>query len=175
MQARARRSNREGDKMRSFSRKPRRDAFGQIKDACPMKIHRQIALLACLSTTALQAAGDSPVDFVKQIKPILADRCVECHNSETLLGNLNLQTRALAFSKRETGPVIVPKNAEKSMLYLVLTLPAKDKKAMPATGHRIPKDEVNLIRQWITEGAQWPEGKDKDGAITPQHRKAKNP
>ena len=111
------------------------------------------------------------MDFVKQIKPILADRCVECHNSETLLGDLNLQTRALAFSKRETGPVIVPKNAEKSMLYLVLTLPAKDKKAMPATGHRIPKDEVNLIRQWITEGAQWPEG--KDGAITPQHKKSR--
>ena len=136
-----------------------------------MKIHPYL-LIACLSaTTALHAAGDAPVDFVKQIKPILADRCVECHNSETLLGDLNLQTRALAFSKRETGPVIVPKNAEKSMLYLVLTLPAKDKKAMPATGHRIPKDEVNLIRQWITEGAQWPEG--KDGAITPQHKKSR--
>ncbi len=136
-----------------------------------MKIHLQIALVACLSAcTALQAAGDSPVDFVKQIKPILADRCVECHNSETLLGELNLQTRALAFEKRKTGPVIVPKNAEKSMLYLVLTLPAKDKKAMPATGHRIPKDEVSTIRQWITEGASWPEG--EDGVITPKHKKA---
>lgn len=111
------------------------------------------------------------MDFVKQIKPILADRCVECHNSETLLGELNLQTRALAFRKRKTGPVIVPKNAEKSMLYLVLTLPPKDVKAMPATGHRIPKDEVNLIRQWITEGANWPEG--KEGAMTPEHKKSK--
>jgi len=129
------------------------------------------AVFAALTLSTLHAAGDTPVDFVKQIKPILADRCVECHNSETLLGDLNLQTRALAFSKREAGPVIVPKNAEKSMLYLVLTLPAKDLKAMPATGHRIPKDEVNLIRQWITEGVQWPEG--KDGAITPQHKKSR--
>lgn len=136
-----------------------------------MKIRLQIALAALLSaTTVLPAAEDSPVDFVKQIKPILADRCVECHNSETLLGELNLQTRALAFEKRKSGPVIVPKNAEKSMLYLVLTLPPKDKKAMPATGHRIPKDEEYLIRQWITEGASWPEG--KDGAITLQHKKA---
>ena len=158
--------------MRSLSHKPRRDAFRQIKDAFPMNIHSRIALVACLAaTTGLHAAGDSPVDFVKQIKPILADRCVECHNSETLLGELNLQTRALAFKKRKTGPVIVPKNAEKSMLYLVLTLPAKDKKAMPATGHRIPKDEVNLIRQWITEGANWPEG--KEGAMTPEHKKSK--
>jgi len=111
------------------------------------------------------------VDFVKQIKPILADRCVECHNSETLLGELNLQTRALAFEKRKAGPVIVPKSAEKSLLYLVLTLPPKDKKAMPATGHRIPKDEVNLIRQWINEGASWPDG--KEGAMTPEHKKSK--
>lgn len=137
-----------------------------------MNIHRQLALFVCLAAcTTLRAAGDSPVDFVKQIKPILADRCVECHNSETLLGELNLQTRALAFGKRKTGPVIVPKNAEKSLLYLVLTLPPKDKKAMPATGHRIPKDEVNLIRQWITEGASWPEG--KEGAMTPEHKKSK--
>ena len=135
-----------------------------------MKIQHQIALIAFLCTSTLHAAGDPPVVFAKQIKPILADRCVECHNSETLLGELNLQTRALAFGKRKAGPVIVPKNAEKSMLYLVLTLPAKDKKAMPATGHRIPVDEVNLIRQWITEGAHWPEG--KDGAVTPQHNKS---
>jgi len=128
------------------------------------------AVVAALTLSTLHAAGDPPVDFVRQIKPLLADRCVECHNSESLLGELNLQTRELAFSKRKVGPVIVPKNAEKSMLYLVLTLPPKDKKAMPATGHRIPKDEVNLIRQWITEGADWPEG--KDGAITPQHKKS---
>ncbi len=127
-------------------------------------------VLAALTLSTLHAAGDTPVDFVKQIKPILADRCVECHNSETLLGELNLQTRALAFGKRKAGPVIVPKNAEKSMLYLVLSLPPKDEKAMPATGHRIPKDEVGTIRQWIEEGAIWPEG--KDGAITPKHKKS---
>jgi len=171
MQARTLRSNREGDKMRSFSRKTCWTVPRKLHMIILMKIHRLLALVASLSaTTALQAAENAPVDFVKQIKPILADRCVECHNSETLLGELNLQTRALAFEKRKAGPVIVPKNAEKSMLYLVLTLPPKDKKAMPATGHRIPKDEANLIRQWITEGASWPEG--KDGAITPQHKKS---
>ena len=135
-----------------------------------MNMKHIAALTTCLSlTTFLQAADEPPVDFVKQVKTILADRCVECHNSETLLGELNLQNRELAFRKRSTGPVIVPKEPEKSMLYLALTLPPKDKKAMPATGHRIPKDEVSTIRQWIAEGAKWPEG--KDGAITPQHKK----
>ncbi len=127
------------------------------------------ALLAF--ATMLSAADDPAVNFVKQIKPILADRCVECHNVETLLGDLNLQTKALAFRKRKAGPVIVPKEPEKSMLYLVLKLPPKDNKAMPATGHRIAKDEVSTIRQWIAEGADWPEG--NDGVITPTHKKLK--
>lgn len=133
---------------------------------------RTTILLASLglASTILRAADEPPVDFVKQIKPILADRCVECHNSETIFGELNLQNREHAFHKRKAGPAIVPGSPEKSMLYLALTLPPKDKKAMPATGHRIPKDEVNTIRQWIKEGAKWPEG--KGGAIAVQRKKA---
>ncbi len=120
-------------------------------------------MLACMAFVSLHAAEEPPVDFVRQVKPILADRCVECHNSDAIFGDLNLQNRALAMRKRKAGPVIVPKEPEKSMLYLALTLPPKDKKAMPATGHRIPKDDVETIRRWIKEGANWPEG--KDGAI----------
>lgn len=119
-------------------------------------IHSLVLLLAAVSS--LSAADEPPVDFVKQIKPVLADRCVECHHSESMLGDLNLQSRKLAFRKRTGGPVIVTGRPESSLLLLTLTLPAKDKKAMPATGHRIPMDEVNLIRRWIKEGATWPEG-----------------
>lgn len=136
-----------------------------------MKMKHITALVACFFlTAAAHAAEDPPVDFVKQIKPILADRCVECHNSETIFGELNLQSRELAFRKRKLAPAIVPGEPEKSMLYLALTLPPKDKKAMPATGHRIPKDEVSLIRQWIKEGAKWPEG--KEGVVSVQRKKS---
>ena len=136
-----------------------------------MKHSLRATLFGLLAISTLNAADEPPVNFVKQIKPILAGRCVECHNSETLLGELNLQNGALAMRKRKLGPAIVPGDPEKSMLYLALTLPPKDKKAMPATGHRIPKDEVSLIRQWIKEGAKWPEG--KDGAVAVQHKKPK--
>lgn len=112
------------------------------------------------------------MDFVKQIKPILAARCVECHNSDTICGDLNLQNRELAFRKRKPGTVIVPGAPEKSMLYLTLTLSPKDKKAMPATGHRIPKDEVSITRQWIKEGAKWPDG--EEGAIPVRRKKNAN-
>ncbi len=128
-----------------------------------------LSLAACLAVNNLHSAETDLVDFVRQIKPILADRCIECHNSGLLLGEFNLQNRALAMKKRKLGPVIVPMQPEKSMIYLTLTLPPKEKKAMPATGHRIPKDEIETIRRWIQEGALWPEG--KDGAITPRGKK----
>jgi mono/diheme cytochrome c family protein len=115
-----------------------------------------VGFLAAVSP--LSAADEPPVDFARQIKPVFADRCVECHHSESMLGDLNLQSRKLAFRKRTGGPVIAPGRPDSSLLLMTLTLPAKDKKAMPATGHRIPMDEVNLIRRWIKEGAKWPEG-----------------
>lgn len=137
-----------------------------------MKLHAPAFLVAIgLSASLLNAADDPPVDFVRQIKPIFADRCIECHNSETLNGELNLQNRDLAMKKRKSGPVIVPKEPEKSMLYLVLTLPPTDKKAMPATAHRIPKTDIQIIRRWIEDGAKWPDG--KDGAISPKTTKPK--
>jgi mono/diheme cytochrome c family protein len=128
-----------------------------IKHLLAMK---SIALALLLSVGCLNAAGDPPVDFVGQIKPIFADRCVMCHNSSSLLGELNLQSRELAMRKRKNGFVIVPNQPEKSPLYRTLLLPPSEQKAMPATAHRLPTDEIKLIRRWIEEGAKWPEGKD---------------
>lgn len=113
-------------------------------------------------------ADEPPVDFVRQIKPILADRCVACHNSETLLGELNLQSRELMMHKRKAGPVIVPGKPDQSPFYVTLTLPPEAKKAMPATAHRIPKSDVDAVRRWITEGAKWPEGKEGSIAVPPK-------
>ena len=108
----------------------------------------------------------APVDFKEQIKPLLEARCVNCHHSGALFGELNLENRALAFKQRAKGPVIVPGNAESSPLYIVLTLPEPDKKAMPPTGHRIPKEEMDLVKLWIEQGAKWPDG--ADGTVKPK-------
>jgi mono/diheme cytochrome c family protein len=125
-----------------------------------MKLVKTIVLALFLPGSVLFAVDEPPVDFVRQIKPIFADRCVMCHNSESLFGELNLQSRELAMRTRTKGPVIVPKEPDKSPLYVTLTLPPSEQKAMPATAHRLPKDEIKAIRRWIEEGAKWPDGKD---------------
>ena len=105
-------------------------------------------------------ADERPVHFSRQIKPIFADRCVACHNSEKAMGDFNLQSRDLAMRGRKTGPVIVPGKPEQSPLYVVLTLPPDAKKAMPGTAHRLPKSDIAVVRRWIAEGADWPGGKE---------------
>ena len=131
-----------------------------------MKRFNRLAVLSGIVVSSIASSAETPIDFAAQIKPILADRCVECHNSETLFGELNLQSRNLMLRPRKAGPVIVANEPDKSILYVVLTLPPKEAKAMPATGHRIAKSEMELIRQWIAEGANWPSG--KEGAIQPR-------
>ena len=134
------------------------DAWRCFCDACDMRTTSLFAALLLIPSFA--GAAEPPVDFGRQIKPILADRCVECHHAESMLGDLNLQSGKLSSRKRTGGPVIIPGAPDRSLLLVTLTLPAKDQKAMPATGHRIPMDEVSLIRRWILEGAKWPEGEE---------------
>lgn len=111
--------------------------------------------LACQPETSAQAGA---VDFAAQIKPLLESRCINCHHSSALFGELNLESHALATKPRAAGPVIVAGKPDESRLYLVLTLPEGDRKAMPPTGHRIPKEEVEIIKRWIAGGAKWPDG-----------------
>lgn len=125
-------------------------------------MNRCVLLLAVMTASCGAALGaDEPkVDFARQIKPILADRCVACHNAEMIMGELNLQSRELVMRQRKTGPAITPGKPDASPFYVVLTLPPEAQKAMPATAHRLPKSDIALVRQWILEGANWPEGKE---------------
>jgi hypothetical protein len=124
-------------------------------------------VLGCLllGTACKQEPAPKALDFATEVRPILESRCINCHHSGALFGDLNLENREAAFRQRPSGPVIVPNAAESSRLYLVLTLPEGDRKAMPPTGHRIPANEMEIIKRWISEGAAWPEG--RDGSIKP--------
>lgn len=124
-----------------------------------------LSLSALMLHTAYGAETAAKVDFTTQIKPLLTAKCINCHHAGALFGELNLENRAMAFKKRSNGPVILPGKPDSSALYLVLKMPPKNPKAMPPNGHRIDDTDVNMIYDWIMQGAEWPKG--AEGVIRP--------
>ena len=100
------------------------------------------------------------IDFVKDIKPILEVSCVSCHREGHDKGDLRLDEREFAFETGEYGAALVPFDPENSTLYQTVILPADDEGLMPPSnkGGPLPKEQIELLRDWIVQGAAWPEG-----------------
>jgi len=114
---------------------------------------------AILVSTGLIAAlplltAQAEVDFAKQVAPLLEQQCVKCHGPEKSKGKLRLDSRGAAFKNEE---VIVAGKAADSELYRRVILPAGDDDIMPAEGDPLTEEQQNLLRDWINEGAKWPE------------------
>lgn len=106
-------------------------------------------------------AAPPPVDFQQQIAPILVARCIECHGPDEQEGDLRLDQKAYLFPEgREIDWSVVPKEPDESGLLHRITLPADDDDVMPAKGEPLTKEQQQLFRRWIAEGAPWPETAD---------------
>jgi hypothetical protein len=122
------------------------------------------ALIAACKPASTEAPPPK-LSFTTDIRPLLEKHCVNCHHDGALMGDLKLQSRATAFATRAKGPVIIPGDPENSPLFKTLVLPGANPKAMPPEGHQIPADQIALIKRWILEGADWPDG--PEGTVHP--------
>ena len=127
-------------------------------------------IAAMFSTRAAQAA--QPVDFVREIRPILSAKCVACHGPEEQAGELRWDRRADALKGGASGPAIVPGHSGKSLAIQLIASGDSDS-AMPPEGERLAAAEVALFKTWIDQGAEWPEGIDVpiDGVAEEEQRK----
>jgi mono/diheme cytochrome c family protein len=115
-----------------------------------------IATLACLG--AARTYADAKVDFVKDIEPLFQQSCIKCHGPEKQKGDLRLDSKTAAMKGGKDGAVIVAGQADKSDLYRRVTLAAGSDDIMPSKGDPLTKAQTDLIRDWINQGAVWPEG-----------------
>src|SRR5207245_2542428 len=98
------------------------------------------------------------VDFNRQIKPILEVNCVRCHGPEKPKGHLRLDSKAGALKGGDNGAALVPGKPAQSPIYTATILPAEDENKMPPKGESLIKEQTELLRAWIEQGADWPEG-----------------
>ena len=104
-----------------------------------------------------------PVDYVRDVEPLLRQSCYECHGSDRNRGQLRLDRKDLALTGGVSGPVIEPGNSEGSRLVQRL-LGLGGAERMPRGRDPLPTAQIALIRAWIDQGAIWPDGAAADKA-----------
>ena len=105
--------------------------------------------------TAAQPAAQQAEFFEKQIRPILADRCYECHSAEKKQkGGLSLDTRESTLKGGDTGPALVVGDPEKSLMIEAVRYKNHDLQMPPK--QRLADGEVKALEDWVKMGAHDP-------------------
>src|SRR5262249_26330864 len=99
-----------------------------------------------------------PVDYARDIKPLLAARCTKCHGPSRHKAGLRLDSTAAIRKGSDSGAVIIPKDAGHSLLIAVISGGA-DVPRMPPSGSPLKPQQIALLKTWINNGAP---GADRD-------------
>ena len=128
-------------------------------------MNQEITVIAPLiligwSLSAAWSATQEDVDFNRDIRPLLADRCFLCHGPDETdrEADLRLDLRAVAVSELDSGDTaIVPGNAAASMLIERITEADEDLRMPPADSMKEPLTpaQIERFRRWIDQGAKY--------------------
>ena len=118
-----------------------------------LRIGPVVGLILAFASPAKSA--EPVVDYAKQIKPILKQRCYGCHGALKQKGHLRLDTAGLLRKGGDAGPTIEPGHAGESLLIDRIT--EKDASLrMPPEGSPLSDEQVAAFRRWIDQGAKSP-------------------
>ncbi|MFO0902926.1 MAG: PSD1 and planctomycete cytochrome C domain-containing protein [Pirellulales bacterium] len=105
------------------------------------------------------ASADEAADlefFEKRIRPVLAQRCWECHGADEakLRGGLRLDSREAVLQGGETGPAAVPGDPAASLLVEAIGFQSSQIE-MPPSG-KLPDQEIADLQEWVKRGLPFP-------------------
>jgi ankyrin repeat protein len=133
----------------------------------------QGVLLAAIATAVAQyknpavvvamAEDSAKIDFRRDIQPLLREHCVECHGPIEQLGGLRLDQRSSALKLSDRR--IVPGSSTYSLVYQRLLHDRFGPRMPPAQA--LPPEQVTLVRNWIEQGAEWPDDLANDTPAPP--------
>jgi hypothetical protein len=106
----------------------------------------------------LPPAASVKVDFVRDVEPIFASHCYECHSEKKSKSGFRLDDKARAFLGGDSGkPFLIPGKGSQSQIILRVAGLVKPDEVMPARGERLTTQQVALLEAWIDQGANWPQ------------------
>ena len=133
---------------------------------CPQVMYRilQSVMLVALLTVPLAPLGSTvraaePVDFNRDVRPILAENCFKCHgfDDQARKGGLRLDTADGATKKSDSDhSAVVPGNPDASELVArLIASDAAERMPPPETGRVLKPAQIETLRRWIAEGAKY--------------------
>ncbi|MBZ5608873.1 MAG: c-type cytochrome [Acidobacteriia bacterium] len=107
----------------------------------------RLTLFAVLSLAGAAPVQTAKVNFVRDVKPILENNCVRCHGPDAAMRGIRLDRKERALM------TVIPRKPDDSLLYNIAKIGA-----MPPGPKKLSPAELESLRQWIAQGARWPNG-----------------
>jgi hypothetical protein len=123
--------------------------------------------LALLGASASRPAAAEDGALGGRVETLLAVRCLECHAGQDPQGSLALDTAAAFARGGQTGPAVVPGDADASLLVRAVRRQDPAVSPMPPD-EPLSGDEIALVEAWVASGALWPveaPAEDGDGGL----------
>ena len=106
-------------------------------------------------------ADDAAVDYTRDVKPILHERCYSCHGALKQEGGLRLDTAELARKGGDNGAVVIAKDPVSSPVISRITA-TDESLRMPPEGKPLTPEQIALITRWIESGAESPANEESE-------------
>ncbi len=119
----------------------------------PARLFAWLSATVALAATPLSA--EEPVDYLRQIKPVLQARCFACHGVLKQKSDLRLDTAAAVLKGGKDGPAVDVKNPADSLMIQRVTT-KEESERMPPEGEPLTPVQVKLLTAWIAQGAKAP-------------------
>ncbi len=140
---------------------------GRVKrSSCFVFLKRSVVVLSLALWAVghvVSSQGPARVDFGRDVQPLLKQYCIGCHGPSQQMNGFRLDRRRDAMRGGTSSNVIVPGNSAVSGLYRKL-IGTGDGTQMPPT-KPLNQDQINTLKAWIDQGAEWPD--DLAGEVPP--------
>jgi len=119
--------------------------------------YRQPRFAAVITASLFASLVHADVDYARDVKPVLRERCFACHGALKQKAKLRVDTAESSLRGGKSGAAIVPGASAKSLLIARVSASDPDER-MPPEGEPLSTSEIEALRRWIDAGAIAPKG-----------------
>jgi mono/diheme cytochrome c family protein len=135
---------------------PRFECWNARQRARWRSLHPGLFVLGLLAFAPGLSSAQEPVDFRRDVLPILSQNCFTCHGPDSKTRKADLRLDIKDGALRTKDPVIVPrKSSESELFHRVSSKDPDELMPPPKSGKRLTTAQIDALKRWIDQGARW--------------------